>query len=120
MTRLRCSHDKDKLQPLKNISTFFLIPSPSPQLFYFFLPLGVVQMFATLKGDGGGGGCPSPFTGQVLCFMMEHALCRQIYAHGQQTPPTNQPLKLTKKDSQLILDLPHNMFRAGITDIHCM
>lgn len=54
MTRLCCSHDKDKLHPLENISSFFFFPS---RLLHtsFFMPLGVVQMYATLKGDDEGG-----------------------------------------------------------------
>lgn len=37
MTRLCCSHDKDKLHPLENISRFLFTPtfSPSPHLFLY-------------------------------------------------------------------------------------
>lgn len=60
MTRLCCRRDKDKLQPLENISTFsfffsffFLTLSTSAHLFFFFffLALGVIQMCATLEGE---------------------------------------------------------------------
>ena len=59
MTRLCCRRDKDKLQPLENISTFsfffFSFFSLSPLLHtsfsFFFLALGVIQMCATLEGD---------------------------------------------------------------------
>lgn len=62
MTRLCCRRDKDKLQPLENISTFSFFFSfffsLSPLLhtsfsffFFFFLALGVIQMCATLEGE---------------------------------------------------------------------
>lgn len=57
MTRLCCTCDKDKLQPLENISAFFFFPlsltlSPFSTPLCFFLALGVARTCATLKGDG--------------------------------------------------------------------
>lgn len=111
MTRLCCRPDKDKLHLLENVSS---LPPPLYTSFFFFLPLGVVQMCATPKGDGkegeeADGGCISenipggkmlPFTVYRSGTVFYHGTCPHlpIHAHAQQTPspqtnPERNPLK---------------------------
>lgn len=53
MTRLCCSCDKDKLQRLENISTFFFLtlPIPTPSFFFLFFPgIGWIPNASHTKG----------------------------------------------------------------------
>lgn len=84
MTRLCCSHDKDKLHPLENISSFFFSFSPSPHLFLY--ATGCSPNVCHTKGRWWGGRSlwkyirgqlgPSSFTGLTLDFMRKCARCR--------------------------------------------
>lgn len=106
-----CSHDKDKLHPLENVFSFFSFPPPSAlsRLLHtsFFMPLGVAQMCATLKGDDEGGvvlsenileGNLAPHRSQVShCILWGNVLTAARFIHVRaNSPPSKQPETATQ------------------------
>ena len=109
MTRLCCSRDKDKLQPLGNISRFFFFSHShrfsTLLLLLLFFHIGCSPNVCHTKGRWRGGrvsenilgGEKLPLAAHRSGSVFYHGTCL-MSPHGQQTPlPQTNPKKLTKK-----------------------